>query len=189
MCKTALAILASLATLEVGYVVYLNMDSEEDNTKQLNKYHREEDFCELPSCLGNTWHDWGCCSSATHSSCTCADCETDLFDPGWSLDNAVEALLSNAVEALLSGHKQEETAPAQPTSRRYTIPVTDVDVAKARVESVPKKPREGLILLCESMGSAHPRKDNGNSVQKEQASPIKCYPFHWYYHARLSPIL
>ena len=56
----------------------------------------------------------------------------DLFDPGWSLDNAVEALLS--------GHKQEETAPAQPTSRRYTIPVTDVDVAKARVESVPKKP-------------------------------------------------
>ena len=84
-------------------------------------------------------HGWGCCSSATLSTSSRADSETDPIDPRRSLENAVEALLST------SGHKQDqkpETVPAQPSSRRYTIPVTDTDVAKARVESVPKKTRE-----------------------------------------------
>ncbi len=77
----------------------------------------------------------GCCSRATLSTSSPTDSETDPFDPMWSLENAVEALLST------SGQKPE-TAPAQPSLRRYTIPVTDADVAKARVESVPKKTRE-----------------------------------------------
>ncbi len=93
----------------------------------------------LPYCLGNTWHDWGCCSSATFSTSSPTDCETDPFDPRWSLENAIEAVLSTSV---YKQDRKPETAPVQPSSTRYTIPVTDADVAKARVESVPKKTRE-----------------------------------------------
>ena len=137
------------------------MDSVEDATTQLNEYRRG--FCELPFCLGNTWHGWGCCSSATLSTSSRADSKTDPIDPRRSLENAVEALLST------SGHKQDqkpETVPARAAKfKRYTIPVTDTDVAKARVESVPKKTRED---------SSYCVKVWQDCMGKQQATNVKC---------------
>lgn len=121
------------------------MDSTKDSAKQLYLSRQDDDFCDNPSCLGKVWHDWGCCSSASVLSSSTSmstapnnDCnQTDLVEPGWSLDMAIDELLG-----MHNQDKKPNTAPAHPTSSRYAIPVTDEAVTRARIESVPRKTRD-----------------------------------------------
>ncbi len=134
------------------------MDSTNDAANQLGSYlRRDKDFCDNPYCIGTVWHEWGCCSTTRtatslattllHSNSTSTTTrmtdstsatETDLVhEPGRSLENTTTELLGMCKYEAATA----PSAPAQPTSR-FAAPVSDTTVAKARIDSVPKKTRE-----------------------------------------------
>ena len=128
------------------------MDSVEDASRQLGSSYllrQEDDFCDRPFCLGNSWHTWGSCSTVSSTATNASTVETitpvmnldcdNLF--GWSSECEDPAFLSELNEELMRMSELVEP-PVQPLHMRYAIPKTDEEVTKARAESVPKKTRD-----------------------------------------------
>lgn len=119
------------------------MDSTEDASRQVqdnssNLLRRQDDFCERPFCLGKQWHAWGCCSSLPASEATTNSDSFELVDAlGRSLED--EDVDPTFLSDLL---RMCEAVVPDTKAMRYAIPATDEEVAKARIESVPKKTRE-----------------------------------------------
>ena len=119
------------------------MDSQEDASKQLRQQthlsgETEEffknissAFCENPFCLGETWHEWGCCSDkVTDFKLPVPDLPTQqILDEvrGCGLENECAGAVSTAKLSL---------------AKRFAPPKTEEEIEKARIESIPKKTRE-----------------------------------------------
>ena len=115
------------------------MDSEKDATTQLTSLTRPG-FCEKPYCLGDTWHNWGCCSNSIvtsiHDRCVQNQCASSVSTAPPSSSSAPPSVCVGA------------------TSVRFAKPKTEEEIERARQTAVPK--RQGRTLptafVCGSHG-------------------------------------
>ena len=114
------------------------MDSQEDALKQLSQrtshlcksgedvnffQNLSSAFCENPFCLGETWHDWGCCSDKV------------TVPTQQILDDVRRRGLVNECAGAL-------TSTAKSVAKRFAPPKTEEEIEKARISSIPKRTRE-----------------------------------------------
>ena len=111
------------------------MDSENDTSKQLAKNPGcgsstllPACFCDNPFCVGDIWHEWGCCSSANELAAAMDfdHVDDDLMD-GCGFDGNV----------LVPANKVGDIAEC-----RFAQPKSEIEIDKAHKESIPKKTSE-----------------------------------------------
>ena len=119
------------------------MDDHEDATRQVKNYQVEGEsslvtsdyfrnpssaFCENPSCLGDKWHEWGCCQRVSSY-----------------VGELQESTLVH-IDGDGCGYESERAgAPSHASTsseRRFALLKTEAELAKARAQSIPQKTRE-----------------------------------------------
>ena len=131
------------------------MDSQEDAAKQLEQqtpglHESSSDatdlfqnisspFCDNLFCLGEVWHEWGCCSNKKAAD----NCHLTLpIPPSSSSSSSLPAQQNTNVHGCGSENYCTGALSAATTTtatKRFALPKTEEDLPKAWIESIPKK--------------------------------------------------